>query len=173
MHRVPLPPPSRLLSTVVILGLLGTLALAPPALGEMYKYTDSKGRLHFTQDIGQVPPEYRDQVERKVLEREISVTGSGGQETRDQRTAIEKRSRQLGAHAQARRRRAVKVQSASPRPPANALTGAPEPEKYRRDCSNYTANHRCRNYVTGAWRAWDAANGGNNGKPVTRRRVGK
>ena len=52
--------------------------VAGPASAEMIKYTDSQGRLHFTQDISQVPPEYRHQVQKQELGREISVTGEGG-----------------------------------------------------------------------------------------------
>ena len=139
---------------------------APAALCEMYKYTDSQGRLHFAQDLGQVPPEYRDQVERKELTREISVTGEVVR-----RDAMQKRSRALNARNVEARRRATAPRTA--KPPGNPLSGSPPPKKYRQDCSNYTANHRCRKVVTARWRAWDAANGGNNGKPVTRRRIGK
>ena len=159
--------PPRLLVCAIALGFV---VAAQSALAEMYKYTDSKGRVHFTQDIGQVPPEYRSQVERKVLKRKISVTGEGRAQAQ-QRAAMEKRSRQLGD----RRDKALRAVAVPPRArqPENPLTGAPPPKKYHTDCSVYTTNGHCRKYLTREWRAWDAANGGNNGKPVIRRRIGK
>src|SRR5262245_36781033 len=36
------------------------LAVTGPARGEIYRWTDAAGRLHFTERIEQVPPEHRD-----------------------------------------------------------------------------------------------------------------
>jgi len=43
------------------IGLLGLL-VAGPASAEIYKWKDQQGRLHFAQDLSQVPPEYRAQA---------------------------------------------------------------------------------------------------------------
>jgi len=48
----------RLASLVFIL----VLALAGAASGELYRYTDSAGELHFVDDIGKVPKKYRKQA---------------------------------------------------------------------------------------------------------------
>ena len=138
---------------------------------EMIKYTDSQGRLHFTQDISQVPPEYRNQVEKQKLGREINVTGEGGgaQGQPARIRAMEERSRRLQRATTQNRPKPA----AGPAKPKNVLTGAPEPNKYNRDCYYRNGKRRCTKSLTGKWRAWDKANGGNNGKAVTRRRVGK
>lgn len=157
----------RLLCAMCVMGF--ALCLASTAQSEMYKYVDSKGRVHFTQDLGQVPPEYRHQVEKKVLEREISVTGEGGNMSDAARVkAMKARTSQL--------KRVVPQARSRPAAPAarkNHLEGAPEPNKYHRDCWWRGNERRCKKTVTQAWRAWDAANGGNNGAAVTRRKVGR
>lgn len=50
------------------------LAAAPsPASAEIYRWTDAEGRVHFTQDLSQVPPDHREQAVRRTLE-----AGEGG-----------------------------------------------------------------------------------------------
>ncbi len=44
---------------VLPLVLALSLAHAPAAGGEIYRWTDAQGRVHFSQDLGQVPPEHR------------------------------------------------------------------------------------------------------------------
>jgi hypothetical protein len=144
----------------------------PGASAEMYKYVDSEGRMHFTQDVGQIPPEYRNQVERTELRKEINVTGrDSATGDADRVQAMEKRARELRrAAAQRQRQQAV---PAARRGAANPLQNAHEPRKYSKDCSDYSRTKRCRKVVTDEWRRWDAANGGNNGKPDVRRRLGQ
>ena len=52
--------------------ILSTLALVLMSAGigsaEIYKWKDAAGRLHFSQDLGQVPPEYRAQAQGESLE---------------------------------------------------------------------------------------------------------
>lgn len=45
--------------SVALSGLVILLLSAAPASAEIFKWTDSAGRVHFTQDLNQVPPEYR------------------------------------------------------------------------------------------------------------------
>ena len=46
-----------------ILVLIFALALFPPALrSEIYKYVDKSGTIHFVDDLGKVPEEYRNQI---------------------------------------------------------------------------------------------------------------
>ena len=40
------------------------LAVAGAARGEIYRWTDAEGRLHFTQHLDQVPPEQREAARR-------------------------------------------------------------------------------------------------------------
>jgi hypothetical protein len=161
--------PNRPRLVLASFALLLASLVAGAASAEMYKYVDSKGQLHFTQDIGQVPLEYRNQVEKKVLRKKISVTGEGDFENPDARVrAMKQRSRQLQRSTRHSRPKPVS-------PPAarkNRLEGAAEPKKYHRECWWEGGNKRCRKWLTSGWRAWDAANGGNNGKAVTRRRIG-
>jgi aspartyl protease family protein len=42
---------------------LSILLLAAPSAAEIYRWTDENGRVHFTQDLGQVPPRYRKKAE--------------------------------------------------------------------------------------------------------------
>ncbi len=152
------------------------LWLAPAASAEMFQYVDSKGRLHFTQDIGQVPPEYRNQVERKVLKKEISITGetagraAGGSLRPDDRVReMERRKARLRQAAQQRARNQRQANAGAPRP---APAKAAEPRKYDKDCSDYNAKGRCRRILRPEWQRWNAANGGQNGKPTLRRKIG-
>jgi len=43
--------------------LLCSLFLSTPSIAEIYKWKDAEGRLHFVQDLNQVPPKYRRQAE--------------------------------------------------------------------------------------------------------------
>lgn len=45
---------------------VGLLAL--PAGGEIYRWTDAQGRVHFTQDLSQVPPDQRPRAVERTLE---------------------------------------------------------------------------------------------------------
>jgi len=149
--------------------LLACLLVAGPATAGMLKYTDSQGRLHFVQDIGQVPPEYRSQVEKQPLKRDISVTHPGRGAPEDRIEAMEERSRRLEKASRARQTRPA----SPPAAPKDRLAGAPEPDKYERDCWWQDGRKKCRRTLTEAWKAWDEANGGENGKAVTRRKVGR
>lgn len=147
----------------------------PVGAAEMYRYVDDEGRLHFTQDVGQVPPQYRSQVEKKVLRKQISVTGEGESQPPDERLrAIEKRSLKLRHADQQGRRRHARPAPASARVPArDPLQGAPEPRKYTRECEwNHRGERTCRRYLTPQWQIWNRANGGDNGKPDLRRKIG-
>ena len=48
---------------LVLALVLGSLAAAPFAHAEIYRWTDSQGEKHFTDRMENVPPEYRDQVD--------------------------------------------------------------------------------------------------------------
>lgn len=56
---------------------IASLVLVGPSAAEIYKWKDGQGRLHFSQDLGQVPPQYRRQAEASALAkgkgREIQV----------------------------------------------------------------------------------------------------
>jgi clan AA aspartic protease (TIGR02281 family) len=44
------------------------IVVALPAAAEIYRWTDEQGRVHFTQDLSQVPPEHRSQALERTLE---------------------------------------------------------------------------------------------------------
>jgi len=48
------------------LGLVLLLALPSLSSAEIYRWTDAEGRVHFTQDLSQVPPAHRPQAERSA-----------------------------------------------------------------------------------------------------------
>jgi clan AA aspartic protease (TIGR02281 family) len=45
----------------------GLLLLATPSAGEIFRWKDEQGRLHFAQDLNQVPPRYRSQAQGRAL----------------------------------------------------------------------------------------------------------
>lgn len=47
--------------------LLGLGIFSPPGNGESkaYKWTDSNGVVHFTDDLNKIPPEYRGKIEKE------------------------------------------------------------------------------------------------------------
>lgn len=53
------------------------LLAAPAAHGEIYKYTDNKGELHFVDDMEKVPARYRKQVKEAKDLRSVSIVESG------------------------------------------------------------------------------------------------
>lgn len=52
---------------VLVASSLGALLIAGSIRAEIYEWTDQQGRLHFAQDLNQVPPQYRSQAEREAL----------------------------------------------------------------------------------------------------------
>ena len=62
-------------SPAALLAVVATLAvLAAPGAAEIYRWTDERGRLHFSQDLDRVPPRYRAQAEARAR------SGAGGRE---------------------------------------------------------------------------------------------
>jgi hypothetical protein len=60
------------ISPIVIAALL---LFASAALGqEVYRWVDEQGTIHFTDDMGQVPEKYRDQVQKKEPPKEPPIT---------------------------------------------------------------------------------------------------
>jgi glutaredoxin len=50
---------------------------AGTAQGEIYRYTDSKGSLHFVDDISKVPAKYRKQLQQAGSSGDISIVDAG------------------------------------------------------------------------------------------------
>ena len=46
------------------------LAVGPPASAEIYRWTDADGRVHFTQELSQVPATHREEAVRRTIESE-------------------------------------------------------------------------------------------------------
>jgi hypothetical protein len=72
--------------SLVIIGLLAII-IAGPSFGAeqpIYKYRDAKGGMHFTQDINEIPPEYRE--EAGEVQSSISIV-QGQQSTAQPRSA--------------------------------------------------------------------------------------
>jgi clan AA aspartic protease (TIGR02281 family) len=53
--------------------ILILIVLASPAYGEMYKWVDEKGTLHFADDLSKVPEKYRPDAEIRKAPKEIST----------------------------------------------------------------------------------------------------
>ena len=56
----------------LVIALLCAL-YAGPARTEIYRWTDAEGNLHFTQDLGNVPPAYREQSAKRPASNESSA----------------------------------------------------------------------------------------------------
>ncbi len=71
--------------------LLGVAApVVPVSAGEIYRWTDARGRLHFSQDIRHVPPAQRERALREAKQRPVhdplqvyDSSGSGSGSSRD------------------------------------------------------------------------------------------
>jgi hypothetical protein len=56
----------------VIIPLIIILAvLVPSSYGEMYKWVDEKGTVHFTDDLSNIPEKYREDAETRKPSKEI------------------------------------------------------------------------------------------------------
>ena len=49
-----------------------SIAFASPCYGEMYKWVDEKGTLHFTDDLSKIPEKYRPDAETRKAPKEVS-----------------------------------------------------------------------------------------------------
>ena len=47
--------------------------LVPSGYGEMYKWVDEKGTVHFTDDLSKIPEKYRQDAETRKPPKEISL----------------------------------------------------------------------------------------------------
>jgi predicted aspartyl protease len=47
---------------ILVCSSVVTLLFSPPLHSEIYKYVDKNGTIHFVDDVGKIPAEYRDQV---------------------------------------------------------------------------------------------------------------
>lgn len=50
----------------LIASVLAALLLSGPAAGEIYRWTDEQGQVHFTQDLSQVPPGHRSRAREEA-----------------------------------------------------------------------------------------------------------
>jgi len=57
---------------IVILSIVILIVFASPVYGEMYKWVDEKGTLHFADDLSKVPEKYRPDAEMLKAPKEIS-----------------------------------------------------------------------------------------------------
>lgn len=55
-----------------IMALIISFALTSPVYGEMYKWVDEKGTVHFTDDLSKIPEKYRPDTEIRKTPKEIS-----------------------------------------------------------------------------------------------------
>jgi len=58
---------------ILIFSLLFFLLLETPCFGQMYKWVDEKGTVHFTDDLSKVPEEYRRDAESRKTTEETSA----------------------------------------------------------------------------------------------------
>ena len=68
--------------TALLLGVCTALLASAPVSGEIYRWTDAEGRLHFTQSLDKVPPQHRAAARRSAqtpsAERVSTYSGSPG-----------------------------------------------------------------------------------------------
>jgi len=51
--------------------LLGLVLNVPPGLGEIFKWVDDKGTVHFTEDPATIPEKYREKVKSRATEEDL------------------------------------------------------------------------------------------------------
>ena len=59
----------RTLTAVMLVSVL--IAAGTPGFAELYKYTDENGRIHYTNSLANIPPQFRDNI---ITEEEIKYT---------------------------------------------------------------------------------------------------
>jgi clan AA aspartic protease (TIGR02281 family) len=58
---------------LIILLIIVLIAFIPASYGEMYKWVDEKGTIHFTDDLSSIPEKYRPDAETRKPPKEISA----------------------------------------------------------------------------------------------------
>ncbi len=81
----------RSLCVAVVCALLG----AGGAAAEIYRWTDAEGRLHFTESLDQVPPQYREQAQRGAQAQPPSKFQTYSVPTRSQATQSDRYDEQI------------------------------------------------------------------------------
>jgi hypothetical protein len=140
---------ARQLAAGLALALLGNAGSAP---GEVYRWVDEKGELHFTGDLDQVPPRYRHRATAPVSGPNSTLNLTPQETDPAQEAAREERLEAL------RRLNARPQGSPSPRRPAGPAKPAKAtaaPRKYERDCDHRTANGRCHSKLNPEWVRWN------------------
>ncbi len=124
-------------------------SVADSSAGEIYRWTDEQGNLHFTSDLHLVPKRYRNQSQPTVPEANIIVAEDGEAPQRKERLdALKRRGRELDRQREIAELR-QKQSARSARDPGS------EPRKYEYDCFKRTRNGRCRRQRTAAWDEWN------------------
>ena len=98
--------------TALGLGFALLLALPSWSSAEIYRWTDAEGRVHFTQDLSQVPPDHRAQAEE---------------------SAAAPRSDRLQTYSTSRRHRSRERPPRHPETPVRRAAADPLREEGRRD----------------------------------------
>ena len=57
----------------IILLIIIFVVIVPPVYGEMYKWVDEKGTVHFTDDLSSIPEKYRQDAETRKPPKETST----------------------------------------------------------------------------------------------------
>ena len=75
MGRMGLPSETRSESMrfVVLLAIMMLTTIVPSSYGEMYKWVDEKGTVHFTDDLSSIPEKYRQGIETRKPTKESST----------------------------------------------------------------------------------------------------
>jgi len=117
--------------------------------GEIFRWTDDQGNLHFTSDLNQVPAQYRGQFGIAVPNGNIIAAEDGAAPSAEERLeTLKERGRKLARQRQAE---AARQQRSASR----ARDPGPEPPKYDYDCRHRTKNGRCRRFRSTAWNKWN------------------
>jgi hypothetical protein len=134
---------------IAALACASCVCTADAGAGEIFRWTDEQGNLHFTSDPNQVPARYRGQSQPAVFDGNIIVAEDGDAASAKARLeALKQREQEL---EQERREAAARAKRSAGR----ARDPGPEPQKYTYDCVHRTRNGRCRRHRTAAWERWD------------------
>jgi hypothetical protein len=140
-------------SLAYCLALVTSIAVTPAA-AELYRWVDEKGELHFTSNLNQVPPAYRDRTTAPREDERSTLNVAPAASDPDQHSQRDRRIRKL--------RRTNKSHSASRAKPRSVDEGeearapaAAAPRKYDRNCQRRGGNGRCHSQLNPDWVRWN------------------
>ena len=134
---------------VTVFGWLA--ATAGSAAAEMYRWVDEKGELHFTSNLNQVPPAYRNRTTAPREDAGSTLNVAPAIDDPAVQTQTDQRLHHLRRGNASRGAPPAKARAPVDEGEANASSAAAAPRKYDRDCQHPGGNGRCKSQLNPDW----------------------